>query len=57
MPNCNAHFPNRLKIEGKMRNLNNRKYCFECSPWKSHNTIPFHYVDGAKINLKTGRRP
>lgn len=35
---CEKTFPSTLKIEGKIRNLCNRKYCFECSPFKQHNT-------------------
>jgi len=27
-----------MKIDGKERNLQRRKYCFECSPFKTHNT-------------------
>lgn len=36
---CNKNsIPNRLKINGKQYNLQNRKYCLECSPFKKHNT-------------------
>lgn len=41
MPNCNkcqSAFPNLVKIEGKTRNLCNRKFCLVCSPFKRHNT-------------------
>ena len=41
MPNCekcSKGFPNHILIEGKERNLQNRKFCLECSPWKQHNT-------------------
>jgi len=38
--NCNQHFPNSKKIEGKWRNLQKRKYCLECSPFGLHNTRP-----------------
>jgi hypothetical protein len=40
MPSCRlcaAHFPNRLPVEGKLRNLSNRQYCLVCSPWGGHN--------------------
>ncbi len=43
MPTCNkceSHFPNHLFIEGKTRNLGNRKYCLLCSPFGKHNTRP-----------------
>jgi hypothetical protein len=38
---CNKEFPLWVKIEGKRRNLNNRKFCLECSPFGSHNTVDF----------------
>lgn len=45
---CNAHFPNRLEIEGKVRNLYKRKYCLECSPWGKHNTSAFLHLGSSK---------
>jgi hypothetical protein len=30
--NCNAHIPNKIRIDGKQYTLNRRKYCIECSP-------------------------
>lgn len=39
---CNEKFPNRKKIEGKIRTLNSRKYCLDCSPWGEHNTRKIH---------------
>lgn len=35
---CGKKFPNRIKIEGALRNIGNRKLCLDCSPWKGHNT-------------------
>lgn len=36
---CNKYFITYFKDEtGKNHNLCNRKYCFDCSPWKLHNT-------------------
>lgn len=35
---CNNYFPSVIKIDGKTRNLQNRKYCLECSPFGKHNT-------------------
>jgi hypothetical protein len=35
---CQKQFPNWLKIGGKNRPLNHRKYCLECSPYGEHNT-------------------
>ena len=36
--NCGNIFETWVEIEGTKRNLHNRKYCFDCSPFKSHNT-------------------
>lgn len=36
--NCAASFPNRVSIEGCLRNLQNRTFCLACSPFDSHNT-------------------
>ena len=36
--NCNSSFPVSIKIDGKRYILNSRKYCFDCSPYKQHNT-------------------
>jgi len=35
---CKNKFPNRYTLSGKIRNLQNRKFCLKCSPFKSHNT-------------------
>ena len=35
---CQANFPNRIKIDGKEKNLGNRSYCLDCSPYGEHNT-------------------
>lgn len=35
---CNANFAGRQTIDGKRVNLQNRKYCLVCSPFKQHNT-------------------
>jgi hypothetical protein len=37
---CGKKIPNRVKIAGKVRNLQNRKFCLVCSPFQSHNTKP-----------------
>jgi hypothetical protein len=36
---CQSQFPSYIIIDGKKRNLKNRKYCLTCSPWGEHNTI------------------
>lgn len=35
---CGNCIPNRTLINGVQKNLCNRKYCLECSPWGQHNT-------------------
>ena len=35
---CEKQFPLIIKIDGKNRNLKNRKFCLECSPFGMHNT-------------------
>lgn len=35
---CNTQFPNHLIIDGRERNLQNRKFCLICSPFGKHNT-------------------
>lgn len=35
---CGEKFPKRLMVEGKRRDLSNRKYCLTCSPFGDHNT-------------------
>jgi hypothetical protein len=51
---CEKEFPTKVKIDGKFHNLQNRKYCLECSPFGIHNTkklngqprkqIPFKFL-------------
>lgn len=35
--NCGKEFPTTIVIDGLKRNLSKRKYCLECSPFKSKN--------------------
>lgn len=39
---CKKNFLRRIVIAGRTRNLNNRKYCLDCSPFKMHNTKRLH---------------
>lgn len=39
---CGKHFPNRLNVNGEIKNAQNRKYCLECSPYGEHNTKKIH---------------
>ena len=46
---CKVTIPNWKVIEGKNRNLQNRKYCLTCSPFGKHNTMKLEEkVDGFK---------
>jgi hypothetical protein len=35
---CGTYIPTVVKIDGKRRNLQNRVFCLQCSPFGSHNT-------------------
>lgn len=50
---CNQSFPNRIKIEGKIKNLQNRKYCLDCSPFGQHNTRKLHFIETSSIDGDT----
>jgi hypothetical protein len=50
--NCGKAFSLRVRIDGEIHSLQNRKYCLECSPYKSHNT---RQLDRYKKYIKEGR--
>lgn len=35
---CSQPFPGKIKVDGKVRSLQNRRYCLTCSPFLAHNT-------------------
>ena len=35
---CSGPIPLKIRLNGKVRNLQNRKYCLACSPFGAHNT-------------------
>ncbi len=35
---CNDRLPYKIWVDGKQKNIGNRRYCLECSPWGQHNT-------------------
>ena len=35
---CSKQYPIKIIIDGRIRNLQHRKFCFECSPFGFHNT-------------------
>jgi hypothetical protein len=46
---CNSRFPNRIQIEGKIRNICKRKFCLNCSPFNQHNTSKNPTTKGYKF--------
>lgn len=46
---CTNTIPARIKIDGKIRNLKSRKYCFECSPFNEHNTKKFENINTIEL--------
>ena len=42
---CTKKFPNLLLIDGKKRNVQNRQFCIECSPFLAHNTKSYLTTD------------
>lgn len=39
---CGKEFSSYIKVNGILKNLCNRKYCLECSPFGGHNTSKIH---------------
>lgn len=35
---CKKEFKSWVRVDGRVHNLKNRKFCLECSPFKKHNT-------------------
>jgi len=49
---CGKSFPNRAIINGEQKNLQNRRYCLDCSPWGQHNTTKIPEKQGFKVCCK-----
>jgi hypothetical protein len=49
---CGEKIPNYVKINGVSKNLCNRKFCLDCSPWGKHNTSPNDPVIRKQRNKK-----
>lgn len=47
-PKCLDEFKNHTTINGRRYNLQNRKYCLICSPFKQHNTKKIHLPQSSK---------
>lgn len=41
---CSVEFPNRVFVDGKLKNVQNRKFCLNCSPYGGHNTVDLTVV-------------
>ncbi len=41
---CGSEFPNHIYKDGHRIVLNQRKYCFQCSPFKTHNTLKLEAI-------------
>lgn len=39
---CGTAFPNRVVVDNRVRVLQRRRYCLECSPFGAHNTRRLH---------------
>lgn len=55
---CGAEFPNRVVIDGLVRNLHGRTFCLDCSPFGAHNTskTPPGALAPAELNEYRRRR-
>lgn len=49
---CSNPIPTILVVDGKTRNLQNRKYCFDCSPYGSHNTRSLRRDETGELVVK-----
>jgi hypothetical protein len=49
---CNLKFKNRIIVDGIIKNVGNRKYCMDCSPYKKHNTKQLHTLSPVEIGTK-----
>jgi hypothetical protein len=49
---CKLNFPNIIKVDGKEKNVKNRKYCIICSPFGIHNTKQLHLQSPVNIGKK-----
>ena len=42
---CGSIIPSTIKVDGKTKRLDNRKFCLICSPYGKHNTSPIDPVE------------
>ena len=53
---CGKKVPYKVVIDGRSRNLKNRKFCLECSPFKQHNTRDITKRKREKWEYRSERR-
>lgn len=53
---CDEEFPIKVEINGKIRNLQRRKYCLDCSPFKSGNTKKLHKLPEKLVCITCGKQ-
>jgi hypothetical protein len=53
---CGSEFPAHVVIDGRERNLQNRKFCLQCSPYGSHNTRTLRRDDVGNVVAVTVAR-
>ncbi|SRR6266542_361609 len=45
---CLRLFATKINVDGRLRNLQNRRYCFTCSPFGAHNTRALELSPGTR---------
>ncbi|HEY6204094.1 MAG TPA: hypothetical protein VI056_13775 [Candidatus Limnocylindria bacterium] len=50
---CGRRFPAKAVVDGIMRDLHRRRFCFSCSPFRAHNTS--HLAPGSDPNDRRGK--
>lgn len=45
---CQEYIPNSIVINGRKKNLQNRKFCLKCSPFGKHNTSQYDPIKRIK---------
>jgi len=53
---CKKHIPVKAEIDGKIRNLQRRKYCLDCSPFGSGNRKKLEDYDGKDYKEERKKR-
>ncbi len=49
---CLTSFPNHIMIDGKVKNVQNRRFCIQCSPFGKHNTRQLDQLSPVHMNKK-----